>query len=358
MTEHTRLKVVTKMSHVYEPRKLPVILCLEEVTRLLQAAGGPKYQAALGVAYGAGLRANEVVHLTTSDIDSERMVIVVFTLSAPISAIAYHNEAVIYGLPFQVAAETLRTIAVDPRPLGARIGLTLVLHTWGSVLTHHTHVHGIAPGGGLSPDGQRWIACKPGFFLPVHVLSRLFRRRFLEALTKTHAAGQLRFFGEYAALADSAAFTEWLAPLRQCEWVIYVKRPFAGSAAVLAYLARYTYRVVIANSRLIAVDERGVTFKWKDYRAKGKTKYRPAPIRAAFALCHHDVRFRVIYRRRIWCDRAATDNFSDGVISMTNLIDTSCHQAAIQIPIAMWPDPTSTQHPGVSSLVAYPTPAH
>lgn len=199
---------------------------------------------------------------------------VVFTLPAPISAIAYTNKAVIYGLLFQVAADTLRTIAADPRHLGARIGLTLVLHTWGSALTHHPHVHGIVPGGGLSPDGQRWVACRPGFFLSVRVLSRLFRRRFLEALTKAHAAGQLQFFGEHAMLADASTFADWLAPLRRCEWVVYAKRPFAGPAAVLAYLARYTHRVAIANSRLIALDERGVTFKWKDYRAKGKTKHK------------------------------------------------------------------------------------
>ena len=199
---------------------------------------------------------------------------VVFTLPAPISAIAYHNKAVIYGLLFQVAAETLRTIAADPRHLGARIGLTLVLHTWGSALTHHPHVHGIVPGGGLSPDGQRWIACRPGFFLPVRVLSRLFRRRFLEALTQAHAAGQLQFFGEYAGLVEATAFADWLRPLRRIDWVVYAKRPFAGPAAVLAYLARYTHRVAIANSRLISLDERGVTFKWKDYRAKGKTKHK------------------------------------------------------------------------------------
>ena len=205
---------------------------------------------------------------------------VVFTLPAPISAIAYHNKALIYGLLFQVAAETLRTIAADPRHLGARIGLTLVLHTWGSALTHHPHVHGIVPGGGLSPDGQRWIACKPGFFLPVRVLSRLFRRRFLEALTQAHHAGQLQFFGEYAALSEPAAFAEWLVPLRHCEWVVYAKRPFAGPAAVLAYLARYTHRVAIANSRLIALDDQDVTFKWKDYRAKGKTKYKTMTLSA------------------------------------------------------------------------------
>ncbi len=199
---------------------------------------------------------------------------VVFTLPAPISAIAYTNKALIYGLLFRIAAETLQTIAADPRHLGARIGVTLVLHTWGSALTHHPHVHGIVPGGGLSHDGQRWVACKPGFFLPVRVLSRLFRRRFLEALAKAHRAGQLTFFGEHAALSDAAVFTDWLAPLRQCDWVVYAKRPFAGPAAVLAYLSRYTHRVAIANSRLLTLDARGVTFKWKDYRAKGRTKHK------------------------------------------------------------------------------------
>jgi hypothetical protein len=197
---------------------------------------------------------------------------VVFTLPAPISAIAYYNKAVIYGLLFDVAAETLMTIAADPRHLGARIGATLVLHTWGSALTHHPHVHGIVPGGGLSPDGERWIACRPGFFLSVRVLSRLFRRRFLEALEQAHGAGRLAFFGEFAALADAHAFTNWLAPLRKCEWIVYAKRPFAGPDAVLAYLSRYTHRVAISNSRLVAMDERGITFRWKDYRAKGRTR--------------------------------------------------------------------------------------
>jgi len=196
----------------------------------------------------------------------------VFTLPAPISAIAYYNKAVIYGLLFEVAAEVLRTIAADPRHLGAQIGATLVLHTWGSALTHHPHVHGIVPGGGLSPDGERWVTCKPGFFLPVRVLSRLFRRRFLEELAKAHYAGRLRFFGEYAQLAEATAFADWLAPLRKCEWVVYAKRPFAGPAAVLAYLSRYTHRVAISNRRLVALDEHGVTFRWKDYRVKGRTR--------------------------------------------------------------------------------------
>ncbi len=197
---------------------------------------------------------------------------VVFTLPAPISAIAYYNKEVIYGLLFAVAAETLRTIAADPKHLGARVGVTLVLHTWGSALTHHPHVHGIVPGGGLALDADRWVPCKPGFFLSVRVLSRLFRRRFLEELQNAHRMGQLQFFGEYADLSDAQRFAQWLAPLRSCEWVVYAKRPFAGPKAVLAYLSRYTHRVAISNRRLIALDERGVTFRWKDYRAHGRTR--------------------------------------------------------------------------------------
>lgn len=150
--------------------------------------------------------------------------------------------------------------------------MTLVLHTWGSALTHHPHVHGIVPGGGLSPDGERWVACKPGFFLSVRVPSRLFRRRFLEELAKAYHTGQLQFFGGAAPSVDAPAFADWLAPLRTCEWVVYAKRPFAGPAAVLAYLSRYTHRVAISNRRLVALDERGVTFRWKDYRAKGSTR--------------------------------------------------------------------------------------
>jgi hypothetical protein len=199
---------------------------------------------------------------------------VVFTLPAPIAAIAYQNKAEIYGLLFDVAAEVLLTIAGDPKHLGARIGATLVLHTWGSALTHHPHVHGIVPGGGLSLDGKQWVACRPGFFLPVRVLSRLFRRRFLEELQQLHHAGKLQFFGEHVSLADAQAFKRWLAPMRQCEWVVFAKRPFAGPEAVLAYLSRYTHRVAISNSRLLALDERGVSFRWKDYRAKGKTRYK------------------------------------------------------------------------------------
>lgn len=199
---------------------------------------------------------------------------VVFTLPEPISSIAYTNKAMIYRLLFDVAAETLTTIAADPKHLGAQIGATLVLHTWGSALTHHPHVHGIVPGGGLSPDGERWVTCRRGFFLPVRVLSQLFRRRFVEELEKLHRAGKLQFFGEHAGLADAGAFGRWLMPLRSCEWVVYAKRPFAGPEAVLAYLSRYTHRVAISNQRLVAMNEHGVSFRWKDYRAKGRTRHK------------------------------------------------------------------------------------
>jgi len=199
---------------------------------------------------------------------------VVFTLPAPIADIAYQNKAEIYGLLFKAAAETLITIAADPRHLGAHIGLTAVLHTWGSALTHHPHVHCIVPGGGISLDGQRWVSCRPGFFLPVRVLSRLFRRLFLEKLATAHDAGRLHFFNHLTHLQDPLAFANLLAPLRKIEWVVYAKRPFAGPESVLAYLSRYTHRVAISNSRLIALDDSGVTFKWKDYRAKGRDRYK------------------------------------------------------------------------------------
>jgi hypothetical protein len=192
---------------------------------------------------------------------------VVFTLPAPIADIAYHNKAVVYDILFKAGAQTLITIAADRKHLGARIGLTGVLHTWGSALTHHPHVHWIVPGGGISPDGERWISCRPGFFLPVRVLSRLFRRLFLAKLRAAHQAGRLRFFTDLAHLVEPGAFAAYLATLGKIEWVVYAKRPFAGPEAVLAYLSRYTHRVAIANSRLIALDDRGVTFKWKDYRA-------------------------------------------------------------------------------------------
>ena len=199
---------------------------------------------------------------------------VVFTLPEPIAAVAYQNKAVIYDLLFKAAAEATLTIAADPKHLGARIGITAVLHTWGSAMTHHPHLHMIVPGGGLSFDGKKWLACRPGFFLPVRVLSRLFRRLFLKMLTDAHAAGRLAFFGDHAALANAAAFAAVLMPLHNAEWVVYAKKPFGGPQAVLAYLARYTHRVAVANSRLISVDATGVTFKWKDYRIEGPGRYK------------------------------------------------------------------------------------
>jgi hypothetical protein len=199
---------------------------------------------------------------------------VVFTLPAAIADIAYQNKAVVYDLLFKVSAETMLTIAADPKHLGGRIGITSVLHTWGSAMTHHPHVHMIVPGGGISPDGERWVSCRPGFFLPVRVLSRLFRRLFLKALSAAHAAGRLSFFGADIHLAEAQSFAASLAPLRKTEWVVYAKRPFGGPQAVLAYLSRYTHRVAIANSRLVACDERGVTFTWKDYRIEGHDRYK------------------------------------------------------------------------------------
>jgi hypothetical protein len=197
---------------------------------------------------------------------------VVFTLPAPIADIAYQNKAVIYDLLFKVSAETLLTIAADPKHLGARIGFTSVLHTWGSALTHHPHVHMIVPGGGISPDGARWVSCRPGFFLPVRVLSRLLRRLFLQRLSAAHQ--QLHFFGNHARLADPQAFAAHLAPLRKAEWVVYSKPPFGGPEPVLAYLSRYTHRIAISNSRLIGFDHNSVTFKWKDYRIEGRERYK------------------------------------------------------------------------------------
>lgn len=197
---------------------------------------------------------------------------VVFTLPAAIGAIAYQNKAKVYALLFKAAAETLLTIGADPKHLGAEIGITAVLHTWGQNLDHHPHLHCIVPGGGLSPDGTSWIACRPGFFLPVRVLSRLFRRLFLKGLRALHRAGELSFHARLAELADADAFDRVLTPLRRSEWVVYAKRPFAGPSQVLAYLGRYTHRVAIANSRLVSMEDGEVRFRWKDYRQAGQAK--------------------------------------------------------------------------------------
>ena len=199
---------------------------------------------------------------------------VVYTVPAPIADIAYQNKRVIYDLLMKAAAETTLTIAADPRHLGARIGITAVLHTWGSALTHHPHVHMIVPGGGLSEDGGRWISSRPGFLVPVNVLSRLFRGRLLAMLAEAHAQDRLRFFGDHAALADKRAFKRFLAPLRRIEWVVYTKEPFAGPEQVLRYLSRYTHRVAISNRRLVAADDNAVAFRWKDYRIDGPDRWK------------------------------------------------------------------------------------
>jgi hypothetical protein len=199
---------------------------------------------------------------------------VVFTLPAAIADIAYQNKAVIYDALFKASSEALLTIAADPKHLGARIGVTAVLHTWGSAMTHHPHVHMIVPGGGLSAHGSKWVACKPGFLLPVRVLSKLFRRLMLAKLAAAHATGKLRFFGEHAGLRAPKAFAAHLAPLSKKNWFVYAKPPFAGPQAVLAYLARYTHRVAISNRRLVALDADGVTFRYKDYRRNGQERYR------------------------------------------------------------------------------------
>ena len=219
----------------------------------------------------------------------------VFTLPSQIADIAYQNKRVIYGLLFRASAEATLTIASDPKHLGAKIGITAVLHTWGSAMTHHPHVHMIVPGGGLAPargeedagptetaKSETWISCRPRFFLSVRVLSRLFRRLFLEKLIAAHEAGQLHFFNDHAALADGAAFKRYLKPPRKAEWVVYAKEPFAGPDQVLAYLARYTHRVAISNRRLVSSDQRGVTFQWKDYRVNGPARYK------TMSLSHHE----------------------------------------------------------------------
>ncbi len=198
---------------------------------------------------------------------------VVFTLPAEIADIAFHNKAVVYDLLFKASSETMLTIAGDPKHLGAKIGITAVLHTWGSAMTHHPHVHMIVPGGGLSPGGARWIAAKPKFFLPVFVLSSLFRRLMLEKIAAAHAAGKLHFFGTQTRLANAGKFAKFLAPLRRKRWFVYAKEPFAGPKAVLAYLSRYTHRVAISNSRLIKDDGGRVTFRVKNYRAGGDARY-------------------------------------------------------------------------------------
>jgi len=199
---------------------------------------------------------------------------VVFTLPAEIADVAYQNKAVVYDLLFQAASETMLRIAADPKHLGARIGITAVLHTWGSALTHHPHVHMVVPGGGIALDGQRRIASRPAFLLPVRVLGKLFRGVFLSRLLALYDAGRLAFFGGLAPLAERRAFLRHLAPVRKKRWAVYAKPPFAGPEAVLAYLSRYTHRVALSNRRLLAFDADGVTFRYKDYRRDGGQRHR------------------------------------------------------------------------------------
>ena len=206
---------------------------------------------------------------------------VVFTLPPKVGAIAYQNKAVIYDLLFKASAETLSTIAAAPKRLGVRIGFTSVLHTWGSAMTHHPHVHMIVPGGGIALDGSRWISASEEFLLPVPVLARMFRGKMLSLLKAAHAEGRLEFFGEHSGLADKAAFKAYIEPLYDTHWHVYAKRPFAGPEQVLAYLARYTHRVAISNKRLVGIDEKGVTFTFKDYRIEGPGRYKTTTVAPA-----------------------------------------------------------------------------
>ena len=197
---------------------------------------------------------------------------VVFTVPDEIATIAFQNQTVVYDILFRAASETLHKIAAEPQHLGAEIGFFGVLHTWGQNLQHHPHVHFLVPGGGIAPDGESWIACKPGFFLPVTVLSQLFRGLFLHDLQKAFAAGALNVFGAYRHLHEPTAFRRYLAPVWNTGWVVYAKRPFAGPAQVLDYVGRYTHRVAISNNRLVSMDDDNVRFRWKDYRDGNRQK--------------------------------------------------------------------------------------
>jgi hypothetical protein len=227
-----------------------------------------------------GVKAREWLAAREADLLPVGYFHVVFSIPAELADIALHNKAVVYDLLFRTASETMLTIAADPRHLGARIGITAVLHTWGSALTHHPHIHMIVPGGGISLDGTRWVSSRPGFLLPVRVLSKLFRRLFLTRLLDLYTAGNLAFFGNHADLRDRRVFLRLIARLRKKNWVVYAKPPFAGPEAVLAYLSRYTHRVAISNRRLISLDENGVTFRYKDYRRDGAERYRTMTLTA------------------------------------------------------------------------------
>lgn len=246
----------------------------------------------------------------------------VFTLPKPIADIAYQNKRVIYDLLFKASAEAILTIATDPKHLGARIGITSVMHSWGSAMTHHPHIHMIVPGGGISMDGSRWVVSRPQFFLPVRVLSRLFRGLILKGLKQAHADGRLHFFNDHLALANKAAFDAYLKPLYKTEFAVHAKEPFAGPKAVLAYLSRYTHRVAIANRRLISVDDKKVTFTWKDYRAEGADRYK------VMALDIHEFTRRFLihvfpkrFHRIRHCGLLANGNRADNIALARRLLD-------------------------------------
>jgi len=204
----------------------------------------------------------------------------VFTLPSPLRDLAFHNKAVMYDILMRAAADTTLTIAADPKHLGARIGFSSVLHTWGSAMTHHPHVHMIVPGGGISLDGIRWVSCRSRYFLPVPVLSALFRGRVLAMLAEAHRAGRLKFFGAQTALLEHKRFKRWLAPLRKIAWVVDSRPPVAGPEQVLRYLSRYTHRAAISNKRLVAADDGGVSFRWKDYRLDGPDRWKTMKLSA------------------------------------------------------------------------------
>jgi hypothetical protein len=202
---------------------------------------------------------------------------VVFTVPAEVEVIAFQNQTVVYDILFRAAAETMRVIAADPKHLGAEIGFLAVLHTWGQALTHHPHLHFLVPGGGIASDGKSWIPCRHRYFLPVQVLSSLFRGLFLHYLDKAFGAGELNFFSAYRQLHEPAAFRRHLAPAYNAKWVVYTKRPFAGPAQVLDYVGRYTHRVAISNNRLVSMDDGKVSFRWKDYRDDSRQKIMTLP---------------------------------------------------------------------------------
>ena len=240
---------------------------------------------------------------------------IVFTLPGPIADLAYQNKEVMYDILFKASAETMLTIAADPKHLGARIGITSVLHTWGSAMTHHPHVHMIVPGGGISLDGTRWVSCKPGYFLPVPVLAELFRRLFLDMLIAAHKADCLKFFSDHVPLADFMAFAAWISQLREVDWWLYAKPPFGGPKPVLAYLSRYTHRIAISNRRLVAWDDAGVTFNYKDYRIEGPDRYKVMTLSVGefirrFLMHVLPKRFHRIRHYGLFANGARTDNIA------------------------------------------------